>query len=454
MTRKSVNGSNMLSVMRKQFRQVPDQRELSRITYKLEDILMCGVAMFSFKTPSLLQFEEMSREDNHRTNLKSIFNIDGVPSDTQFREVLDEVDPGHLKPIYKQLFGAARESKVLDQYQFLEGKYLLAGDGSGQFYSDKVHCEHCMRKVDKKNNSVSYYHRMFAGCLVHPELKTVIPLCPEPMKKQDVTSLKNDDEKSAAKRFVNQFREDHPKLDVIFLGDALHATGPMIKHLTANSMSYILSAKPGSHKSLFAGVDKWDELGKVNHFEFEEEIGEKIKKKRIHQFRYTNGIILNHSQISLPVNYLEYWETTQWVSAKGEMKETMKHFSWVTNLTLYESNITQIMRGGRARWKIENETFNTLKNQGYEFEHNFGHGYKYLTDVLSHLMMIVFLFDQLQEAGCELFSKAYQRCNNKKIRLWGFYKSLYNFPGLIESWDMLMKVISQEIKCKIVFNST
>jgi hypothetical protein len=30
--------------------------------------------------------------------------------------------------------------------------------------------------------------------------------------------------------------------------------------------------------------------------------------------------------------------------------------------------------GGRARWKIENETFNTLKNQGYQFEHNFGHG--------------------------------------------------------------------------------
>jgi hypothetical protein len=33
-----------------------------------------------------------------------------------------------------------------------------------------------------------------------------------------------------------------------------------------------------------------------------------------------------------------------------------------------------LMRGARARWKIENETFNTLKNQGYHFEHNFGHG--------------------------------------------------------------------------------
>ena len=80
--------------------------------------------------------------------------------------------------------------------------------------------------------------------------------------------------------------------------------------------------------------------------------------------------------------------------------------------------------------------------------------YKYLTDVLSHLMMIVFLFDQLQEAGCDLFTKAYSRCNNKKVTLWGFYKSLYNFQGVIEGWDMFMKIISKEIQFKIVFDST
>ncbi len=28
-------------------------------------------------------------------------------------------------------------------------------------------------------------------------------------------------------------------------------------------------------------------------------------------------------------------------------------------------NVYQLMRGGWARWKVENETFNTLKNQGY-----------------------------------------------------------------------------------------
>ena len=62
------------------------------------------------------------------------------------------------------------------------------------------------------------------------------------------------------------------------------------------------------------------------------------------------------------------------------------------------------MRGGRARWKIENETFNTLKNLGYNFEHNYGHGKKYLSTVFGLLMMLAFLLDQIQELCCTLVS--------------------------------------------------
>ena len=37
---------------------------------------------------------------------------------------------------------------------------------------------------------------------------------------------------------------------------------------------------------------------------------------------------------------------------------------------------------GRARWKIENETFNVLKTNGYNLEHNFGHGSQTLASIL------------------------------------------------------------------------
>ncbi len=66
----------------------------------------------------------------------------------------------------------------------------------------------------------------------------------------------------------------------------------------------------------------------------------------------------------------------------------------------------QLARAGRARWRIENETFNTLKNQGYHFEHNFGHGEQNLSVVLTHLMLVAFLIDQVQQMCNPLFQAA------------------------------------------------
>ena len=64
------------------------------------------------------------------------------------------------------------------------------------------------------------------------------------------------------------------------------------------------------------------------------------------------------------------------------------------------------MQGGRTRWHIENDTFNTLKNQGYQFDHNFGHGKQNLSVVLAFLMFTAFLIDQIQEFACKHFQAA------------------------------------------------
>jgi hypothetical protein len=86
-------------------------------------------------------------------------------------------------------------------------------------------------------------------------------------------------------------------------------------------------------------------------------------------------------------------------------------------LTLKAERLMEVMRAGRARWKIENETFNTLKNQGYRFEHNFGHGYQYLATVMSYAMMLAFLIDQIQLRCCALFNHALASAASR-VRLW------------------------------------
>ena len=104
------------------------------------------------------------------------------------------------------------------------------------------------------------------------------------------------------------------------------------------------------------------------------------------------------------LEYLEIHPTR--VVKKVERSRIVQNFSWITDFALTTDIVEKIMRGGRARWKIEIETFNTLKNQGYHFEHNYGHGKKNLSVVLAMVMMLTFLVDQTQQLCCPLFQTA------------------------------------------------
>jgi len=143
-----------------------------------------------------------------------------------------------------------------------------------------------------------------------------------------------------------------------------------------------------------------------------------------------NGLSINASHKEVRVNLLEYWQ----LRGKGKI-----HFSWVTDFTLTPENVYQIMRGGRARWKVENETFNTLKNQGYNFEHNYGLGAKYLSMVFVTLMMLAFLVDQTQQLCCTLFQSVWKKVGSKKA-LWEKIRALFSC-FLFDSMEMLYLAI-------------
>jgi len=455
-TGKSLSGESLLRLIYELFKKVPDHRDPGRITYALEDILMSGFAIYSLKFPSLLKFEEEIRNKRKgRSNLQTIYNVKDVPSDTRMREVLDEVNPADLRKPFTELFALAQRFKVLEDFEFFKGEYLLPVDGSGYFVSDTIHCELCHRTVNKKDNSVRYHHEMLVGSIVHPNNRCVLVLAPEPLQKRDSKSIKSDSESSGMKRFLSDFRREHPKLKVIIVADALHATGPLIKLLKEYKMSFILSTQPGSHISLFKALASWDAQGKVQSFTRNEVNGIKIKKKTTQTFRFANKILMNHTHLDLAVNVLDFEEVTEWTSAKGELKREVTKFTWVTDKTITKDNAVKIMQGGRARWKIENETFNSLKNQGYEFEHNFGHGYKNLSVNMAYLMMLAFLFDQLQELSCRHFQKALAERFGKRIRLWEKMKAAYEMLSEIPGWTFFMRLIYEpDVVLKVAFNTS
>jgi len=294
--------------------------------------------------------------------------------------------------------------------------------GQDNFHPQQFIVKIVVLKSLKPPEKKTYYHQMLAAVIVHPDQKQVIPLAPEPILKQD-GATKNDCERSAAKRLLENIRREHPHLPLIVVEDSLASNGPHIKELQKHNMSYILGVKPGDHTFLFDWI-KDLEMERYEVIDLEEGI--------THVYSFANEVPLNDTHFDLKVNFLEYWET--------DKKGNVQHFSWVTDFKLTQENVKLIMKGGRARWHIENNTFNTLKNQGYNFEHNFGHGYKNLCTVMALLMMLAFLIDQAQELCCMVFKKA-RKLTGRYSTLWEIMRTLFVFYNL-ESWDdLFLKII-------------
>ena len=416
---KYLSADGLFSHIREGMAKIKDHRPMN-VTIPLVDALMSGLALFALKEPSLLAFDGRRAAPE---NLMRVFGIEEIPSDTQMRTILDGVNPEALRPLYKRVFSQLQRGKVLEEMVFMEGYYLLSLDGTGYFSSQTVHCESCLEKKSKDGESSTYSHQMLGAAIVHPEQKAVIPLAPEPIIKQD-GAAKNDCERNAAKRFFEKLRQDHPRLPLIIIEDALSANAPHIRELKRHNLRFILGVKPGDHKYLFSHVAQAGAEGRTTEFEL-------VQDGVIHRFRFLNDAPLNESNADVRVNFLEYWEI------KGDK---VRHFSWITDFTIDRHNAYTLMRGGRARWKIENETYNTLKNQGYHFEHNFGHGQQHLSVVFAMLMMLAFAIDQAQQLTCQLFQAAWQKTGSKRL-LWERMRSRF-FELPVDSMSDIWRAIA------------
>jgi len=400
MINKELNADELITIIKENFKQIKDVRQ-RKPRIELSDVLMSGFAMFSLKDPSLLAFDQ---KRVHDPNLQDIYKIEKIPSDTQMRTILDEISPEEIRPIYSEVLNKVKRTKEFKNFMFMDEYCLLSIDGTGMFSSQNNRNEQCLTKK-RKTGDITYYQQLLGAVIVHPDHKEVIPLMPEPIIKQDGIN-KNDCERNAAKRLMPKIKADHGDLKFIIIEDGLGSNAPHIKDIERQGWQYIIGAKEGDHKYLFQQLKEREDV----------QIVEIKEGKVLHRFKYVNKVMLNESNKDVIVNFVYYEEI-------GDKKT--RRFSWVTNIDINNSNVYKLMRGGRARWKIENETFNTLKNQGYNLEHNYGLGKNHLSTMFATLMMLAFCVDQIQQLCSKLFKGALKRLGSKRA-LWEAIRSAFN----------------------------
>ena len=391
----------MIDILIKQikagFEEIPDHRQHNS-TYELVDLLMIGFAMFSLKDSSLSSFRD--QYSVRAENLERIYGIKALPGDTALRNGLDGINPKLILEQFQKPLEVLRTQDVLESRKVLGGYVAVPFDGTGHYCSGKHSCPQCMVR-NHRNGKKSYYHQLLGAVAIHPLQSTVFPIACEAIIRQD-GHTKNDCEQNAGKRLIPKVRahlpiETEPKVIGIF--DALYATAPHIKLLAEYKMNYIIATKGKTYVDIQAKrLSSDNQLTTVNWT---------IKNRRC-TAKFTNDLILSGQHQDIFTNYVEYSEVDK------NTGEQLFYSTWISDIPINKDNVREWVSVARARWKIENETFNTLKNQEYYLEHNYGHGKKHLATNFALLTFLAFLIDQVAQQLDTNFQNAKATCNSFK----------------------------------------
>jgi hypothetical protein len=423
---REVQIDTLLKELRENFGRIKDHRGSNK-QFKLTDLLMSAFAMFSLKYVSLLDFENQTQAE--RQNLKNIYGVKTLISDSGIRKTLDKVSWESLRLLFKKQFKRLIKLGILKRYEYLNGYILVNVDGVEHFSSKNVHCNHCLSKTHK-NGEVTYTHSMLCAVIVNPKESEVFVIGSEPIQVND-GDQKNDCERNASKRLKDWLSVSYKNEKFVFLEDTLYSNAPNVRLIQQKNWDFILSVKPEGNKYLFQMWETRKQIDKLISYHNCKEA------ETQYEFSYFNNVCLNGTNFDIKVNFLHCKQTNK----NGQVTI----FSWIISFPISPKNIMDLMRAGRSRWKIENETFNTLKNQGYKFEHNYGHGYKNLSSVFAHLMLLAFVIDQIVQHGHKHF-KILWTTTRTKTKLWEMIRSLFriniykNFKQLYSDLARLFNV--------------
>ena len=429
---KSLNLEAIVDLLATTFGGVEDVRAAEQLSYSLPDTLLSGFAVMFFQHASLLQFQRAMEKKRRRCNLQTIFGVHAIPSDTQMREVLDEVKPEALRGVLPQLWEKVRRAgwggrftTTLPSGKHQGTYYTVALDGSEYFRSTTIQCPHCLRQTDPQGR-VHYSHKIVGATVVRGGSHQVLPLDVEEVRNATAESAPQDCELTAGKRLITRLRQEHPQMALIVIGDDLYSHVPFVEQLQVLRQHYVLVAKPASHPTLLAAVTAAEGTEHSQTGQWTEGSG---ARQRTYTYRLVPHVALA-LESAVRVTYVEVWEQ----NAKGEQ---LYHNSWLTDLDVDTAIVAVVVQIGRTRWKIENEQFNVHKNHGYDLTHNYGHGQQHLSMVFYLLNLLAYVTHAVLALGDRL----YQRCRAQESRreLWNALRTLVN-RVLVTSWMALLTV--------------
>jgi hypothetical protein len=403
---------------------LPDRRRGENSSYTMSDIGMGAFGVFFMQSPSFLAHQTALERGRGTSNCQTLLGMERIPTENHIRSMLDPVPPETLFAMFSRTLAAIETGGGLDTFKRLGGHVLIALDGTEYFCSQKLRCPNCSSRA-RANGRTEHFHAMVSAVMVAPDNDRALPLEPEFITPQDGAD-KQDCEYRAMARWLAAHGPQYAHLKPIYLGDDLSSRQATCEAVRAIGGHFLFTAKPTSHKTLYS----WLDGAEVPALE------QKIKQGArfvTHRYRWLADVPIRDGKDALIVNWLEI----EIVDAAG--KTTYRN-SFVTDLAVSKDNVAELAACGRARWKIENETFNTLKTKGYNLEHNFGHGKQWLAAFLATLNLIAFAMHTVADLADASWREARKAVGTRK-RFFEDLRALTTYL-VFPSWALLVETLT------------
>jgi hypothetical protein len=398
--------------------EIPDPRFLPFVTYHKRFLLWWGLSLFLCKLSSRRQLDFQLGSDGPEV-LNNLNRLAGTqqktcPVNQTLEYFVGRIGSDPIAALEQKLVNRLVRMKALDEAR-LQGDFLVLIDGSGYLLFHERHCEHCL--TQKHGEQTLYMHKVLEAKLLGPG-GTVFSIATEFIDNRDLEGTpegasaerrKQDCELKALPRLLRKVRATFPQLRICIGGDSEFACGAGLQAAKDYRCDYIYVFKEGRTPAL------WRDFQGLLQLLPEQYVEVQTPEKTQQVYRWVNGLSYEDS------------DKRQWQFNAIACRETKKdgavtEWAWITPLRVERDTVVEVAtRGGRQRWREENEGFNTQKNSGLNLEHAYSHkswaAYYFLLQI-AHLLL------QLMEKGSLLRQLAQQQGKGSAVALFGSLKNM------------------------------
>ena len=338
---------------------IADPRDPTRITFPMSCLFFVGVLLFLLRLGARRQVGLSLRNGHATANIAALFNVPCAPHGDTLDATYRRVQVGDVQEAQCRCIDALVRRKVLDPFRLLTLYLVVAADGSEVASFSKPHCPHCLHQTHE--GKTTYSHKVLEAKIVTPT-GLAFSLMTEFIENEAPDVKKQDCELRAFYRLADRLARRFPRLPIVLTLDGMFAVGPVFELCRQHRWDFVIVLKDGDLPSVEREFEALDKL-EPRRLRVRSGPNETIEQT----FRWQNDIDYvdtNRKEHTLGV--------VECVDRRTEVDDTHKTrtFKWVTSLRLSKHNVSAIANdGGRIRWRIENEGFNTQKNGGYGLEH-------------------------------------------------------------------------------------